>query len=481
MSLQGLNMKTNKSVVISVTFVISFVALTISAQTAEISGTVTTNKGYLEGSDGNVRAYIGNPCNLNDAYDVGYAELSMVDGTYNITGLPAGTYYINARINPRTEMEWWSQTSSTNDCSKAQPIILDEDDNITGIDFELSYFEKASGTVFDSEGIPIVKAEVRLYKNPPCGSYGSSSSLTTTIWNGSFDTWGVPGEYYLTAKPEGNYLEEWWTGGISSINCNEAKSIKISPGTSLTDINFWITGHKSAEITGTTFDKTDNKFSPTIDVYAYIGDPCGVHSLIKKSTRSSNYERYTIGGLPAGNYFLKASGYYFSTSLDLHESYYANEWWNGTEGSSECSQAKAIEVVAGETVEEVNFELEHGGVIRGHVYFISGTEGLVKGAEVAVYAGNPCVAPKYALSGYTSKIDASYSILRIPAGTYYLNARGFGGFLPEWWTGSESSPKCKDAKPIVIEAGKVISNKDFQLDFFYNISPVNNLLLNIGK
>ena len=81
---------------------------------------------------------------------------------------------------------------------------------------------------------------------------------------------------------------------------------------------------------------------------AYSGDPCGTYSFVEKTSGRSSDGTYTISGLPAGNYFLRAKGSYK----------YVSEWWAGVRSSKKCSQAQSITVTDGSLLQGKDFQLD---------------------------------------------------------------------------------------------------------------------------
>lgn len=458
---------------------ICFLAAPVLA--AGISGTVITEGGG-NGTDGYVYVFEGDPCD-NRNRSTASGEISMVDLTFSIEGIPAGEYFIRASIsNSGLVSEWWAGEESTQDCSKAQAISLLEDETVSGMNFELGRGASLTGKVYGRDGVLLEGGGiVELYKGAPCGvqeEYHINLALKDGVYRGEDH---IPaGEYYLKTNTDGQYVDEWWAEPESTQDCEQAQTITISNGEDITDKDFHLNVIGS-KITGVFFD-TEGGYVLESGVSAYIGDPCDHPRRVKSLSYlddgpSIPAGSYTLEGLPAEEIFLKVSGYYHFADTYAH---FVSAWWTGNGKSSpSCSQAEPFTMKAGETVAGIDFHLVRGTTILGHIF--DGTDPAsflpgLKQSKVAIYSGSPCGKNTFIQDGYVWG-GGNYAIRALPAGTYFLKASSPGGYRDEWWAKEKSSPECSGAELLTVGIGEKILNIDFQLDGSTFSPGVNKLLL----
>lgn len=109
-----------------------------------VSGTIFKNDGSTPIIDRRVylTAYPNNPCSVDaDENSTWRANVFSSSGAYTLAGLSPGTYYIRAKNDGDLmyNNEWWSSNGSTTDCSAATPIVITTQEDITDINFQLSY------------------------------------------------------------------------------------------------------------------------------------------------------------------------------------------------------------------------------------------------------------------------------------------------------------------------------------------------------
>ena len=437
---------------------------------ATISGTMYQSDGVtpLTGESVFVLAFTGSPCRSQTL--VGNAFSNSSTGIYTIPGLPAGTYYLwtySDYIN-----EWWASPLSVWDCAGAQSIVVAEGQTVTGKNFQLEPGATISGTLYQSDGITTLTGKsifLDAYLGSPCditlfgrGAYVNSATGTYTIP-------GLPaGTYYLRAKPIDNYTLEWWASPLSVSDCAGAQSIVVTEGQTVTGKNFQL--EPGATISGTVYqsDGVTPLTGKIIHVAALTGSPCG--GVWEGYAVNPATGTYTIPGLPAGTYHLLA----FSQEYDI----YCIEWWASPLSVRDCADAQSIVVTEGQTVIGKNFQLEPGATISGTVYQNDGVTPLT-GKSIKVFAwtwtGSPCGSRK----GFQCNVNpatGTYTILRLPAGTYYLQTISSDNYISEWWASPQSVWDCAGAQSIVVTEGQTVTGKDFQLDLggtLLSVSPVS--------
>jgi hypothetical protein len=439
---------------------------------AEISGTVISDTGSA--GLGYVEVFAGAPCKYQESYTVASID-HLTSPSYSIQNIPAGNYYITAWAMkiPANHREWWAGSGSSPHCLDAVPISLGENDTVTGIDFELdSYNTTISGHVYGSNS-EVISSRILPYYDSCKPVSDEFSAFSSAGANKDGYTMNLPaGEYYIKSQPE-DFVAEWWTEEGSTTNCSQAKLISISKGEAITGVDFHHTV-LGGQISGEVVDTLRNGPPESFSIFTYTGDPCGDHFRVIGVGVNNFESSYLIKGLAEGEYFVKVGGYYaFADPL----AQYASEWWSGNGSSQDCSKAKAVAVSAGETVSGIDFQLEHGSLIKGRVFTDDGPVDYGK-TRISAYSGNPCGEKRFIIETRTwERWSGEYTLYPLPAGTYFLKAEAHGMYTQEWWAGDESSPDCHQAQPIVIGTGETVEGKYFSLDKQQNISPFINRLL----
>ena len=108
---------------------------------ASISGTIYEGDGVTVLPGSSVQLYSGDPCGE-------YSFLAGVycgDGTYTLSGIPTGTYFLRAFGPENYLSEWWSGPDSSPECVGAQAIILSSAGEQSNVDFQLDYGSRGDG------------------------------------------------------------------------------------------------------------------------------------------------------------------------------------------------------------------------------------------------------------------------------------------------------------------------------------------------
>lgn len=346
---------------------------------AQNSGTVKDSYGSPI-AGGLVYAYAGDPCAGTDLA----AFVIDVNGTYKITGLPVGNYYLKAYSNGNHLPEWWADPLSTSACEGSQAVIVATGVPVTGKDFQLDIGATISGIVTDSLGVAIAGGYVDAYIGTPCtGSFVGTGSLNG---DGSYVIEGLPaGNYMLKAYSNGNQISEWWAGSSSTSICGNAVSVTVAAGGTASGKNFQL--DSGTTIAGTV---TDNAITPNlVSDGGYVmaipntGTPCTTYTSAGIGNIGTD-GTYMIGGLPAGDYYLKAY------PLGL----YASEWWANPASTPVCGNAQTV--TAGTSGND--FQLDTGFLVTTLVNPAAG--GTISGGGTYASGGVATVTAAPA-TGYT--------------------------------------------------------------------------------
>lgn len=163
----------------------------------------------------------------------GLAFTPAANGTYEIPGLPPGSYIVHARA-PGYAYEAYNDVHHPD---LATLVPVGGGATVYGINLALEPGGNISGTVISEEGGPIEGATVYL------SDFGSPEPfvLTTTAGDGTYTLSGLPssddmpsGGYMVRASAP-DYLTEWYNGAS---NPGAAIPVSVAPPHETTDIDF---------------------------------------------------------------------------------------------------------------------------------------------------------------------------------------------------------------------------------------------------
>ena len=198
-----------------------------------------------------------------------------------------------------------------------------------------------------------------------------------------------------------------------------------------------------------------------IQVQVWEGDPCGGRDWVTSVYTATGL--YTTPNLSEGTYYLQTS--------NMNQSNYLNEWWADTASVISCRGAQSV------TVSTVNiigkdFQLDVGYSISGMVYQSNGSTPIPdNNIRVEVYTGDPCDDREWIGSAETSV--GNYTIMGIPPGDYYLQARSYelSTYASEWWADSNSVFYCSEAESVTV-VNTTVTGKNYQLDIGGSVTGV---------
>ena len=325
---------------------------------ATISGTLYQSDGTtpLNGTDISVYAYTG-----STSGGLTFVRQTVSGtGTYTITGLPAGTYYLMTyAIYTAANYidEWWASPQSVQNRAGAQPVVVTEGQTVTGKNFQLDPGATISGTIYQSDGTtPLTGKDIRVAVfTSPSDIFTEVGSAWIDSGTGTYAVTRLPaGTYYVQASPSGtdNYISEWWASPQSVQDSAAAQPVVVTEQQAVAGKDFQL--GPGATISGTVYQSdgtTPLLTDKQIWVDAYTGSPCGTHTLVRSGSVDSATGTYTIAGLPAGTYYL------VSMTLE-NDPPYAGEWWASPQSVRDCAGAQPVVVAEGQTVTGKNFQLE---------------------------------------------------------------------------------------------------------------------------
>ncbi|WP_446011839.1 MSCRAMM family protein [Candidatus Electrothrix sp.] len=288
------------------------------------------------------------------------------DGSYSISGLSPGSYFVAARGAVATNYipEWSGGITSVSQCDIVESVdISSSGSQVNDIDFQLDSGATVQGTVYYSSDISVDELRVGLIINKPDTNQDpcdfTSSMFTADVReDGTYTVAGLPpGEYSLFASSimsSSDVNNEWLTGinTDSSPDCLLVERLIVTsdePKQLFDQRNFQLgTG---GNISGTVFQADGQR--PVDDIYyVRFQQSCVVAGDEPEVTVVSG--QYTSPVLPAGDYFL---------ALLNHSSELVG--WRTASGilSPDCTDADSVQVDEDHTTSGINFFLNKTSIL----------------------------------------------------------------------------------------------------------------------
>ncbi len=423
-----------------------------------ITGTVYDDSGEpIRGVSIQVIAFKGDPCGGQD--HLYWTATDPETGQYTIDGLTGGDYYLlTENMNQSNYVrEYWTgdvEESSVDCASAVSTSVSPGTNNVRNFMLELG--GSISGTVTDSvTGAAIVNMEVNVQSE---GCEGKWLGYNWTDEDGNYTIYGLPsGNVLVHACPNCsglNYADEWFEEKHNFEDCSTYTPVSVTPDEDHGAVNFVL--DQGGIITGTVYDNNgDPVTGKTIQVIAFLGDPCGYQIHAGWAETDPETGQYAMTGLAEGEYYLLTS--------NMQQSDYVQEFWIGgaDESSVDCSLAVVTQVNIGSSTER-NFKLESGGVVSGTV--IDSDTGLPI-ANLHVYAMSKSCEGSW-LAGNNTDENGVYTIYGLPQGDVYVNAcascSGLS-YADEWYEEKYIYEDCYTYTPVSVISGENHTNINFAL------------------
>ncbi len=393
------------------------------------------------------------------------------DGSYTIGGLEPDTpYYLRTWSGSTNYLEeYWADPASVIDCADAQAITLPPGTNETGKDFHLNEAIVVEGTLYASDGQTPLSGD--LVVNVYSGDCTQPEHVTDSDidQDGKYHiTVAEPGDYYLKAEmlfgSTENYIPEYWKEGGSVRDCASATKLTLEAGSTYSGKDFQL--EEGGSISGTVFeaDGTNPLTGTNICIDVYRNDPCdNTWDRAGGSCIDTANGTYTISGLDSGTYYLYS---------DVHDgSNYVGEWWADPTSDWQCENAQQVTVKAGETTQDIDFQLAPGGTISGTL--LDETTGQPISGQttmrVQIYGGSSACDDKYLAE---EEVDAKgeYSFTNVPDGSFYLKTKTGNSYIDEWLNTTGGDLLCEGAEAVTVTGGSDVPGQDFSLVTGYTIS-----------
>jgi hypothetical protein len=415
------------SSIISTLLMLGFVSFASITSAGVISGVVTadSNGSALGGIT------ISADVSTSGAPDIGHVTETRSDGSYSITGLPAGNYIVRVESSGDYAGEYYNNTY---DRQSATALPVTEAGTTSGINFSLAIGGKVTGFVMaDSGGLPVEGALVTAYDY----STGFWRDSATTDSNGSYTITGLQtGNFIVLTDSSEAYIGEYYDNVSGS---DSATPVSITAGATTSGINFSLA--RTITIAGIVTADSNRSALGDITILAYDSFRGPTPGPGAYSTRTNSNGIYTMTGLLPGNYVVQAD-----SSGD-----YAGEYYNNT---YDYGSATAISLTADETASGINFGLAIGGKITGFV--TTDSDGLpIGGTMVSAYNSTGAWG-----GNTTAQPDGSYTITGLPTGNYIVSTDSWGDYNGEYYNDVYRSDS---ATPVPVTAGATTSGINFGL------------------
>jgi hypothetical protein len=366
---------------------------------------------------------------------------TLSDGTYTLTGVPAGTYKIRAM--PSTNKLTYADEyyNNTYDSARAQPVTVTLGQNISGINFSLARSGSISGKVIADDTLDSI-ANLHVYVS----EYPSGMWIAGTYTNsdGTYTLLGLPpGDYRVSAAPSNNklpYVDEFYNNSYDYWNI---QIVAVATGQDVSGINFSLA--TGGSISGTVRNADGSK--PLANFFVecqrivdgkWEGWGTGTNSLGK----------YTFYGIPYGQFSVRARDANGNGN-------YVMEYYNEV-----SRQASSTLVTVSKDINPTNidFTLELGGSLSGKIISDTTFEAIAY-VHVDVMDYNTSEWLGCADTG----ADGTFTVYGLPTGSYRVLANTSLNKLPyidEYYLNTINS---SSAKPVSVTKGQDTPNINFSL------------------
>jgi protocatechuate 3,4-dioxygenase beta subunit len=415
---------------------------------AEISGSVTGPDGAAVGGIF-VDVYLE-----NSFFDYTVTDAS---GNYTLSALPDQTYYVKVDTLGEFLDVWyenhlvWNISDPVGD--GADPLVIENGISQSNIDFSLAPGGTISGIVTDDGGNPIPEIYIDLYD-----ADGQRRFYTRTDTDGTYLIGGLPDStYYLRCDSLGAWVDVWYDNRLilsfGDPVLDGAAPLVIQNKGNISDINLAL--QPGASISGAVND-SDGMPLAGCYVEVYYGDT--FYDFAETDTNGL----YNVSVLPSGTLYLQTD--------NRHE--LVNEWYQDVyiynQGDPEADGATPVELSAGESVANINFELGLGADIEGTVLTLDGNP--LEEIFIDVFDGQGRF-----YDVVQTDIDGHFVIEFLPPGTFFVATDSFDTLQDLWFDQipriNVSDPIVDGAIPILAQDGIVVIGIDFILSPFQQVLP----------
>jgi Carboxypeptidase regulatory-like domain len=402
-------------------------------RTGSVSGRVTINgkpaankKINITGensSDGAFDFSIGRPEGGQS-----YSAMTDGDGRYRITGLPAGTFTLEAQLP--------AYVDEKKSGSRQRSITLDRGEQVENVDLSLVRGGVITGRITDSKGNPLIAKQVRLQIVKEEGARDVNLIQAVPGLNDFFET-DDRGIYRAYGLPEGKYLVSVGSGVFGDVSHKypltyhpdatdekQATIIDVREGSEATGIDIRIVSEtETYEALGRVIDADTGEPVPQASLVCIKTEESGAApENLSKNAVSDAQGNFRFTGLPSGRYSVSLSPEFFSSK--------PGEYYTEENNFS----------IAGSNLSGVEVRARRGGAISGVVVFENSRDPArtARPAQLmltAVVTKRSDPQPAFGMSGQSAtKInsDGSFRVSGLSPGEVKFGVFSFaGGRSPE--------------------------------------------------
>jgi len=276
---------------------------------------------------------------------------------------------------------------------------------VSGLDFTLTAGGRVAGLVTDTGSNPVSGASISV--GPDSGEIYCS---TTTDVNGAYECRGLVGGVYTLRVAKAGYVTQLFLG-VPCLGCTPrgGNVFSVSPGglTSMPTVAL----AAEATISGTVREGSGPGAPPLAAATVSAHGPKGVALAVTLTDAAGNY---TLGQLPAGSYFLRASAPGFTQSLF---------GFGPCPGCAVTAYGQVVPLLAGGGATGRDLALSREAGLRGTV---TGAGQPIRSVTVSAYD----------VTGRLMGQDATdcfgqYAISGLEGGDYYVQTRNTLGYIDE--------------------------------------------------
>jgi 5-hydroxyisourate hydrolase-like protein (transthyretin family) len=397
------------------------------ASTGALSGTVTNSAQQGIG---------GVTVELTDVSTGAFTETTTAsDGTYTVNGLAVGGYQV-LFLPPSGQNYVYQFFPDKTNSAAAQAVTVTGGQVAARADASLATGATISGTVTAAAGGAAVSG-VRVYVREYGGGYPNyvSNTSATTDANGAWSVTGLPtGLYQVEFNP--TYATNFASQDYNDVTGQAVPTpIALTAGATTPNIDAALTA--GGQITGTVTDGTTGMPAQGVNVVGLdqsgnqlssaTTDAAGRYTLSNLSASAS----YRVEFFPAGNSRLESAFY---------------------QGGATLQSATPVAVTVGQSTPNINETLGEGGSISG-VVTDAVTGYPLGGARILLTddAGNSI----FAVSGYSTLSDGSYSFTNLPPGSYKVEFGSVGALGFQYYRDART---LSTATALTVGAGEAVTN-----------------------
>jgi alpha-tubulin suppressor-like RCC1 family protein len=339
------------------------------------------------------------------------------DGSYEVPGLPSGSYYVRTFGSASYVDELYDDVVCPNgDCQlgRGRAIAVTAGATTSDVGFTLAVGGKINGFVVDEAGMPLSGGFwVDVFDRA-----GMRIESPATDASGFYQTAVLPaGTYFVRTKNWNGYIDQLWQS-TECVVCDPTtgSGIEVSPIRIAAGASFNL--RPGGRIRGTLTDAVTHQAIPgeSVDVF----DASGAY--VTWGYTGTTGEYVSAGGLTAGAYYVKTR---------VHDGH-INQVWQGATCLANCAATSGTLIVLPDlaTVPGIDFALSVGGRVAGVVTAAGGAP--IANVTVGVYN-----AAGGRLAAATTGATGAYTSDGVPAGTYFVRTENTVGYIDQAWQSIE--------------------------------------------